>query len=54
MITYKLIAAGEQKVKVMSEVVNDENVNFLWEIATDISDEKLKFHFYEKLLKSGS
>jgi len=51
-ITFKLIAAGEQKAKVMSEVISDENVNFLWEITTDISDEKL--HFCEKLLKSGS
>ena len=30
------------KVKVMCEVVSDENVNFVWEIATDISDEKLE------------
>ena len=31
-----------KKEKVMCEVVCDENVKFLWEIATDISDEKLK------------
>ena len=34
MITYKLIAAGEQKIKVMCEVVSDKNVNFLLKIAT--------------------
>jgi len=42
MITYRLIAVGEVKEKVMCEVVGDENVKFLWEIATDISDERLK------------
>ena len=42
MLPCRLIAAGEQKVKVMCEVVSDENVNFVWEIATDISDEKLE------------
>ena len=31
-----------KKEKVMCEVVCDENVKFLWEVATDISDEKLK------------
>ena len=53
MITYRLIAAGEQKEKVMCEVVCDENVKFLWEISTDISDEKVKMSLYEKSLKSG-
>ena len=39
MITYRLIAIGEQKEKVMCKVVCDENVKLLWEIATDIFDE---------------
>jgi len=42
LITYKLILAGEQKEKIMCEVMGDENVKYLWEIASDLSDEKLK------------
>ena len=49
MVTYRLIAAGEQKEKVMCEVVCDENVKFLWEIATDISDEKLKMSLLQEV-----
>ena len=49
MITYRLIAAGEQKEKVMCEVVCDENVKFLWEISTDISDEKVKMSLLQEV-----
>lgn len=41
-IVYKLIVAGELKDEVMTEVVSDENIKFLWEIATDLSDEKIQ------------
>ena len=43
MITYKLLEVGESKEKVMCEVSGDENVLFLWEIATDLSQDKLSF-----------
>ena len=50
-IIYKLIVAGEPKDKVMIEVVGDENVKFLWEIATDLSDEKLQLSLLQEATK---
>ena len=50
-IIYKLIVAGEPKDKVMIEVVGDENVKFLWEIATDLSDEKLQISLLQEATK---
>ena len=50
-IVYKLIVAGEPKDKVMIEVVGDENVKFLWEIATDLSDEKLQLSLLQEATK---
>ena len=50
-IIYKLIVAGEPKDKVMIEVVGDENVKFLWEIATDSSDEKLQLSLLQEATK---
>ena len=47
-IIYKLIVAGEPKDKVMIEVVGDTNVKFLWEIATDLSDEKLQLSLLQE------
>ena len=41
-IVYKLITASEPKDKVLTEVVSDKNVKFLWKIATDLLDEKLQ------------
>ena len=41
-IIYKLLVAGQPKDEVMAQVVGDENVKFLWEIATDLSDDKLQ------------
>jgi len=34
---YDLIKRGEQKVKVVSETMDDENLNFPWQNATDMS-----------------
>ena len=34
---YELIKRGEQKAKVVGETMDDENLVFLWEIATDMS-----------------
>ena len=50
-IIYKLIVAGEPKDKVMIEVVGDENVKFLWEIATDLSNEKLQLSLLQEATK---
>ena len=41
MITYKLLEVGESKEKIKCEVTRNENVMFLWELITDISDDKL-------------
>lgn len=35
-IVNKLIIASEPKDKILSEIVGDENIKFLWEIATDL------------------
>ena len=35
----------------MIEVVGDENVKFLWEIATDLSDEKLQLSLLQEATK---
>ena len=41
-MTYKLLEVGETKEKVMcEEVTGDENVLFLWELATDLSEDNL-------------
>jgi len=37
MITYKLLEVGELKEKIKCEVTRNENVVFLWELITDIS-----------------
>ena len=50
-IIYKLIVAGKPKDKVMTEVVGDENVRFLWEIATDLSNEKLQLSLLQEATK---
>ena len=50
-IIYKLVVAGEPKDNVMIEVVGDENVKFLWEIATDLSDEKLQLSLLQEATK---
>lgn len=34
---YELIKSGDKKDKVVSETIDDENLIFLWEIATDMS-----------------
>jgi len=37
---YELIKKGETKEKVVRETMDDENLIFLWEVATDMSNEK--------------
>ena len=34
---YELIKSGDKKVKVVGETIDDENLIFLWEVATDMS-----------------
>ena len=39
-VLYQLVVRGETKDKVISEITTNENVRFLWEMATDLIDEK--------------
>ena len=34
---YKLIKSGDNKNKVVSKTIDDENLNFFWEVAADLS-----------------
>ena len=48
---YKNIIEGEPKDKVMVDVISDDNVKFLWEIATDLSDEKMHLSLLQEATK---
>ena len=50
-IVYKDIIEGKPKDKVIVDVISDENVQFLWEIATDLSDEKLHLSLLQEATK---
>ena len=50
-IVYKNIIEGEPKDKVMVDVISDDNVKFLWEIATDLSDEKMHLSLLQEATK---
>ena len=50
-IVYKNIIEGEPKNKVMVDVISDDNVKFLWEIATNMSDEKMHLSLLQEATK---
>ena len=54
MIAYKLLEVGETKEKVMCEVTGDENVLFLWELATDLSEDNLSVTLLRETVQEGS
>jgi len=48
---YDLIKRGEQKVKVVSETMDDENLNFLWQNATDMSHGRQSFKLLQEVVQ---
>lgn len=48
-LLYQLIEKGELREKVVSEILTNDNVLFLWGIATDLADEKQSLELLQEV-----